>query len=91
MGALVCNGGGNCFEHASAICHHIKVAKAKNLKPLGFDSRRSVRIRLFSASGKMLTSVKLNDKFGGMAHKICNIIFNWDLPAEAGPAQPMVT
>jgi hypothetical protein len=39
----------------------------------------------------MLTSVKLNDKFGGMAHKICNVIFNWDLPAEASPAQPVVT
>ncbi|SHN74989.1 hypothetical protein SAMN05444170_2847 [Bradyrhizobium erythrophlei] len=34
----------------------------------------------------MLTTVKLNNKFGGMAHKIGNVSVYRDLPAEAGSA-----
>jgi hypothetical protein len=39
----------------------------------------------------VLTTVKFNDKFGGVAHKIRHVIFDGDLPAEPGSAQSVAT
>jgi hypothetical protein len=65
------------------------VAKAKNLKALGFDSSRSLRVGPFPANRKVLAAIKFNDKLGGVAHKIRNVIVNRDLSAESGSNQSM--
>jgi len=55
------NGGGNSFEDAGSICHHVVIAEAKNEEALGFNRGGTFGIRSFSLIGKILAAIQLYD------------------------------
>jgi hypothetical protein len=80
----------NCFEHASAIGHHIMIAEAEDTKTPRFNRGGTRGICLFLIVGKVLSAVQFNHQFSRVAQEIGNVAFNWDLTPEANSKQAMI-
>ena len=67
------------------------IAKAKNMKALGFDDSAASGIGGLLAIGEMLPAVELNHQSGCMTHEISDVARNRHLAPEAHSVQPMIT
>jgi len=77
----------DCFDHTVRVLKHIVVPEAQHLKPLRFEPRRPVRILLHLLG--MLATIHLNYEFVRQAHKVDNIVAQWDLTPKTKFAQLM--
>ena len=89
-GGSLRNGGGNCFDDAAAVYHHVVIAEAKHLEAFRFDHSRALRIGPLAVIGEMLTSVEFDYEFCRMADEIGNIALDRHLASKAGALQTMI-
>ena len=77
------DGGGDCFQYALPVSHHIMVVEAKYAKAFTCKKRVTTGVALHMWGLEMLTSIELDYEACGMADEIHDIRADRYLPTKA--------